>query len=136
MTIKILKLLGRVVGVALTALGIGRMLFSVATIPGGGAVNATIDTETRAGGALLIALGIAYLWAMNRTPIPETLLRFLAATMALLAVARVISMSDAGVPHWIFVVSTVIEFSAAGLTYWYSTMSDGISRATSAAADR
>lgn len=124
MIIRILKLLGWVVGVALIALGAGRILFSVATIPGGGAVNPTVDTETRTGGALLIALGFAYIWAVRRSPIPSALLRFLAITMALLAVARVISMIDAGMPHWIFVASTVVEFTAAALTYWYSTMRD------------
>lgn len=121
---RILKVLGWVAGITLIALGVGRVLFSMATIPGGGAVNATVDTETRAGGALLIAFGIAYVWAMRRSPIPSTLLRFLALTMALLAVSRLISMVDAGMPHWIFVVSTGIEFTAAALTYWLATMGD------------
>jgi hypothetical protein len=120
--IRTLKVLGWVAGISLIALGIGRMLFSVATIPGGGAVNPTIDTETRAGGALLIAFGVAYVWAVRQSPIPSALLRFLAIAMALLAVSRVISIVAAGMPHWIFVVSTVVEFAAAALTYWYSTM--------------
>lgn len=89
-----LKLLGWVVGIALISLGAGRILFSTATILGGDAVNPAIDTETRAGGALLIALGVAYVWAVRRSPTPSALLRFLAITMALLAVARVISMID------------------------------------------
>jgi hypothetical protein len=122
--IKILKLLGLVVGGALIALGVGRVLFSMTTIPGGGAVNPTVDTETRAGGALLIALGFAYIWAVRRSPIPSALLRFLAVTMALLAVARVISMIATGTPHWIFVASTAVEVTAAALTYWYSIMRD------------
>jgi hypothetical protein len=120
--IRTLKVLGWVVGVSLIALGIGRMVFSMATIPGGGAVNETVDTETRSGGALLIALGVAYVWAVRRSPIPSTVLRFLALTMALIAASRVISMIDVGMPHWIFVVATVVEFVAAALTYWYSTM--------------
>lgn len=122
MIIRILKVLGWVVGVSLVALGVGRMLFAMVTIPGGGAVNATVDTETRAGGALLIALGVAYVWAMRRSPIPSALLRFLALTMALLAVSRVISIIAVGMPHAIFVVGGVVELIAAALTYWYSTM--------------
>jgi hypothetical protein len=117
--VRTLKLLGWIAGITLIALGVGRMLFSMATIPGGGAVNPTVDTETRAGGALLIALGVAYVWAVRQSPIPSALLRFLAVTMALLAVSRVISIVAAGMPHSIFVVST---FAAAALTYWYSTM--------------
>lgn len=119
-----LKVLGWVVGVSLIALGIGRMLFSMATIPGGGAVNATVDTETRAGGALLTGFGVAYVWAMRRPSIPSTLLRFLALTMALIAVSRVISIVDAGMPHWSLVVGAVIEVVAAALTYWLAAIGD------------
>jgi len=121
---RILKGFCWVSGITLIVLGIGRVLFSMATIPGGGAVNATVDTETRAGGALLIAFGIAYVWAMRRPAIPSTLLRFLALTMALLAVSRLVSMVDAGLPHPIFVVSTGVEFAAAALTYWLAAMAD------------
>lgn len=128
MIIKILRTLGAVAGIALIALGAGRVLFPIDTIPGGNALNPSLDTETRAGGALLIAFGCSYVWATCQWPIPSALLRFLAATMALLAVARVISMVDTGMPHWIFVASTAVEFTAAALTYWYSTMRDDQSR--------
>ena len=124
MVIKSLKLLGWVMGIALIAIGMSRMAFSMAAVPGGGALNPTVDSESRAAGALLIALGVAYIWAVRRSPIPSALLRLLAATMALLAVARVISMADVGMPNVVFTVSAVIEFVVAGLTYWYSTMSD------------
>jgi hypothetical protein len=86
------------------------------------AVNPTVDNESRAAGALLITFGLAYIWAMRRSPIPSALLRVLAMTMALIAVARVISMIQTGLPHWIFTVFTVIESIAAALTYWYSTL--------------
>ena len=86
--IRTLKVLGWVVGIALIALGVGRMLFSMATIPGGGAVNPTVDTETRAGGALLIAMGLAYVWAMRQSPIPSALLRFLALSPRMTAGSR------------------------------------------------
>ncbi|MGV0771251.1 DUF4345 domain-containing protein [Mycobacterium syngnathidarum] len=122
MIIKILRMLGGAVGIALIALGVGRVLFSTATIPAGGAVNASLDTEIRADGVLLIVFGCAYVWAVQHWPIPTALLRFLAASMALLAVARLISMIDAGVPHWIFMTSAGVELMAAVLTYWYSTM--------------
>ncbi|OMC38093.1 hypothetical protein A5740_03155 [Mycobacterium sp. GA-1841] len=75
-------------------------------------------------GIALIAFGCGYVWAVCQRTVPSALLRFLAATMALLAVARVISMVDTGRPHWIFVASAAVEFTAAALTYWYSTMRD------------
>jgi hypothetical protein len=130
--IKTLRLLGWIAGITLITLGVSRMLFSMTAVPGGGAVNATVDSESRAAGALLITFGLAYIWAMRRSPIPSALLRVLAMTMALLAVARVISMIEIGLPHWIFTVFTAIEFIAAALTYWYSTLQDDRPAATPA----
>jgi hypothetical protein len=94
----------------------------MASIPGGSPVNPTVDNETRAAGALMIAFGLAYIWAVRQSPIPSLLLRLLAMTMGLLAVTRAVSMVVAGMPHWIFIVFTVLESIAAVLTYWYSTM--------------
>jgi peptidoglycan/LPS O-acetylase OafA/YrhL len=128
--IKTLKLLGCIAGITLIACGVSRILFSIAAVPGGGAVNPTVDNESRAAGALLITFGLAYIWAMRRSPMPSALLRTLAMTMALIAVARVISMIETGLPHWIFTVFTVVEFIAAVLTYWYSTLEDDQSAAT------
>ena len=130
MLIKTLKLLGCTAGITLISLGVSRILFSMAAVPGAGPVDPTVDSEGRAAGALMITFGLAYIWAMRRSPIPSALLRLLAVTMALLAVARVISMIDAGMPHWIFTVFTVIEFIAAAATYWYSTLDDEHSAAS------
>ena len=122
MTIKILRVLGTIVGLALVALGIGRILFPAETIPGTSPMNVSLDSETRAGGALLIGIGYAYLWAVRQMPIPSALLRGLALTMGLLAASRVLSMIQAGAPHPTFVAAAIIEFLCAALTYWYSTM--------------
>ena len=127
MTVKTLRFLGWVVGLRLIAMGIGRVLFSTDTIPGSGAVNPTVDSEIRATGVLVIALGVAYVWAVRTLPIPSVLLRFLAMTMALIALARVISVVDRGEPHWLFVASIAVEAVIAALTYWYSTMRDSAS---------
>jgi hypothetical protein len=124
MVIKTFKLLCWVAGTTLIALGVTRILFGMATVPGGGSVNPTLDNEIRTAGPLLISFGIAYIWAARRSPIPFALLRLLAMTMALLAVTRVISMIETGLPHWVFTVFTVIELIAAVFTYWYSTMGD------------
>ncbi|WP_396913774.1 DUF4345 domain-containing protein [Mycolicibacterium sp.] len=124
MIIRTLRVLGWIVGSCLVGLGVGRILFPVATIPGATAMNATVDSETRAGGALLIALGVGYLWAVRRSPIPATLLRFLALGMGLLALTRVVSIVATGVPHPIFVVAMVVEIVASVLTFWYSTLRD------------
>jgi len=100
------------------------MLFPMETIPGGGAVNPTIDTETRAGGALLIALGVAYVW--GGAPIADP--------VGTSAVPRdhhgtprgVAGDLDSGRRHAALDLrgSAVIEFTTAALTFWYSTMRD------------
>lgn len=134
MKIKTLRLLGWLAGITLIAVGVSRLLFSMAAVPGGGPVNPTVDSESRAAGPLLIAFGLAYIWAMRQSPIPSALLRLLAATMALLAVARVISMIETGMPHWVFTAFAVLEFAAAAVTYWYSTLTDDRSAGTSSGA--
>ena len=46
--VRTLKILGWVTGVSLMVLGAGRIFFPLETIPGAGAVTATMDSETRA----------------------------------------------------------------------------------------
>lgn len=122
--IRALRCFGWFSGVLLIALGLSRIAFSLDSIPGGQDVNATVDSETRAAGALLIGFGVGYLEAFRRTPIPTGAVRLLAGTMALLGLSRLISMTNAGMPHPAFIVACVVEFAAAGLTYWYATLAD------------
>ncbi len=122
--IRALRLFGWFAGFLLILIGLSRMAFSLDSIPDGQQVNATVDSESRAAGALLIGFGVGYLEAFRRTPIPAGAVRLLAATMALLGVSRLISMADAGMPHPTFTAACVVEFVAAGLTYWYATLAD------------
>lgn len=122
--LRTLKALGWVVGLSLLALGVARMLLPIDTIPGSGSLNATLDSETRAGGALLIGVGYGYIWAVRQPRIPVHMLRVLALIMAALVLSRVISAVLMGMPHPIFVVAGVVELLAAVLTLVYSTMVD------------
>ncbi|ORV49259.1 hypothetical protein AWC02_06515 [Mycolicibacter engbaekii] len=124
MVIRALRIFGWLAGLLLIGIGISRMAFSLDAIPDGQAVNATVDSESRAAGALLIGFGVGYLEAFRRSPIPAGAVRLLAATMALLGVSRLMSMADVGMPHPVFVVSCAVEFAAAGLTYWYATLAE------------
>ena len=119
-----LQVFGWLTGLLLIGLGISRMAFGLDSIPAGQEVNATVDSESRAAGALLIGYGVGYLEAFRRSPIPAGAVRLLAGTMALIGVSRLISMTDAGMPHPAATAACVVEFAAAGLTYWYATMAD------------
>lgn len=124
MVIRSLKILGWIVGLALIALGAGRIALPVETIPGStGRLTASLDSETRAGGVLLVGLGFAYIWAVRQPQIPVTLLRALSTIMGALAFSRLISAVAVGMPHPIFAAAAVAETVAAALTLWYSTMS-------------
>ncbi len=127
---KTLKVLGWMAGIILIFLGVSRVLFSMAAVPGGGPVNPTVDSESRSAGVLLITFGLAYIWAMRRSPIQTALLRLLAMTMALLVVARIISIADTGRPHWVVIGFAALEFLAAIFTYWYSMLDDNESAPT------
>lgn len=124
MVIKSLRAFGWLTGLLLIALGISRMAFSLDSIPDGQTVNATVDSESRAAGALLIGFGVGYLEAFRRSAIPAGAVRLLAATMALLGVSRLMSMVDVGMPHPAFTAACAVEFVAAGLTYWYATLAE------------
>lgn len=122
--IRALRVFGWIAGLLLMAIGISRMAFSLDSIPDGQDVNATVDSESRAAGALLVGFGVGYLEAFRRSPIPAGAVRLLAGTMALLGVARLMSMADVGMPHPSFTAACVVEFVTAGLTYWYATLTD------------
>ncbi|MCV7191470.1 DUF4345 domain-containing protein [Mycolicibacterium brumae] len=122
MIVKTLKALGWVTGFALIGLGVGRIFFPSETMPGAGEMSATMDSETRAAGALLIAMGAGYLWAVRQTEIPVAAVRFLAASMGLLALTRVVSIVAVGMPDPVFAAAAGVEFAAAALTWWYSCL--------------
>ncbi|MGV0907576.1 DUF4345 domain-containing protein [Mycobacterium novum] len=122
--VKALRAFGWFSGLLLIAIGLSRMALSLDSIPDGQDVNATVDSESRAAGALLIGFGIGYIEAFRRARIPAGAVRLLALTMALLGMSRLISMADVGMPHPSFTVACVVEFVAAGLTYWYATLAD------------
>jgi hypothetical protein len=122
MIARALNILGWFVGLSLVVLGAARIALPVATIPGSEAMSASVDSETRAAGVLLIGLGYAYIWAVRQPRMPVALLRILALTMGALALSRVLSIALVGMPHPVFVAAAVAELAAAALTLWYSTM--------------
>lgn len=117
-----LTMLGWALGLALVLLGAARIALPVETIPDSGHLSASLDTETRAGGVLLIGLGYAYIWAVRQPRPPTALLRALATAMAALALSRVISVGLVGMPHPILVAAAGAEALAAALTLWYSAL--------------
>ncbi len=126
--------LGWLFGLPLVVIGTARIISSLSLVPGAQAVDATVDSETRAAGPLLIAYGAAFLWAMRRDPPPVTSIRMLGAVTGLMGLSRVVSMAAAGAPHWLFIYATVIEFVCAGLAFWYAGRAEQRSRPTGRAA--
>ena len=124
MIVRVLRVFGWLTGLLLIAIGICWMAFGADSIPGGQPVNATVDSELRACGAIMIGFGVGYLETFRRMPIPVSAVRLLAATMTLVGVARLMSMADAGMPHPVFTGACAAEFAAAGLTYAYAALAE------------
>ena len=111
-----LRALVAVWGAALVVIGISHLAFGADSVLGRGTFNATLDSEIRFAGALLVGYGLANVWAVRRSPVQRELLLILAALTAVGAAARVLSMVSVGMPNWFYTLGTVIEVVVAILT--------------------
>src|SRR4051794_33721607 len=112
---KVLRGLALAMGYACLLIGLGHVLLGNAAIPGAGSAGPTIDSLGRFFGAIFAGYGLAWLWAARQSPIPATVVRWLAAVFLLGAVGRLLSLAVHGWPHWFQVVLTVLELLLAPL---------------------
>jgi Domain of unknown function (DUF4345) len=104
-----LKRLALLVGAACVAIGVFHFAFGTASVPGEGRAGATVDSRERFYGAIFLGYGLAWIWAARRSPVPATVIRWLAGLFLLGGIGRILSMAVHGQPHWFQVVLTVIE---------------------------
>jgi len=98
-------------------------------IPGSIPVNATMDSEDRFYATLFAAYGVALLWCIGGIERRSTCVYFLAATLFVGGLARVVSMLAVGPPNSFFIAMTVLELVIPGFMVF---MQSRISRAVSA----
>jgi hypothetical protein len=98
-------LFGAVCGV----IGLAHIILGPAAIPGSIAVNPTMDSEDRFYATLFVGFGAALIWcsrnlAERSRPFAWLLVVFFAG-----GIARLVSLSQVGLPHPLFQVLTVVE---------------------------
>lgn len=119
---RLLKWLLLIMGIACVAIGVFHFVLGVYSVPGeGAAAGATVDSRERYYGAIFLGYGLAWIWAARQSPIPSTVVRWLAGIFLLGGVGRILSMVVVGQPQWFQVVLTVIEFVLPPLYFWLST---------------
>ncbi|WP_433656663.1 DUF4345 domain-containing protein [Nocardia sp. CA-128927] len=128
-----LKWLSMAMGVACVAIGIFHLAAGIDGIPGMGSSGVTADSQTRFFGAIFLGYGVAWIWAARQTPIPSTVIRWLAGIFLLGAVGRFISVAVYGWPQWFQIVLTAIEVVLPPIYLWLATADEKRTTTTSMA---
>lgn len=111
------RALAALTGVVCVVIGLSHVAIGADAIPGGGEVNATIDSEDRFYGAVFAGYGAAWVWAALRVPATYAVIQLLAAVMLLGGIGRVLSLIDRGAPHPLFIGLTVVEFVVPAIVF-------------------
>lgn len=126
-----LKWLSMAMGVACVAIGIFHLAAGIDGIPDMGDSGVTADSQTRFFGAIFLGYGVVWIWAARQTPIPSTVIRWLAGIFLLGAVGRFISIAVYGWPHWFQIVLTAIEVVLPPIYLWLATADEKRTATTS-----
>ncbi len=104
-----LRRLAAVTGLSCIAIGTYHAAFGTASVPGATDANATVDSRERFYSVYFAGYGIAWLRALRRSPIRTADVQLLAGVMLVSGVARLLSLSRVGRPHWFQEVLTAVE---------------------------
>ncbi|WP_395371734.1 DUF4345 domain-containing protein [Streptomyces tubercidicus] len=105
----LLKWLVLAMGGACVAIGAFHFALGIDSVPGEGSAGATVDSRERYYGAVFLGYGLAWLWAARQSPIPATVVRWLAGIFLLGGLGRLLSMAVYGPPQWFQIALTVVE---------------------------
>lgn len=98
-----------VFGVACAGIGLVHLLFGQSSYIGGGAVNATMDSDLRFFNVLFTAFGIAFVWAARDIRRHAILINLLGLLFLLGGFARLLAWADGGRPTWFYVAMIPVE---------------------------
>lgn len=101
-------MLALLAGVALSA-GTVTVLTGASTILASGSVSPSVDSELRFYAAWYAGLGLVLLWSALHVESATTVIRAVCAVLLVGALGRVISWSDAGRPHDLYLVLLAVE---------------------------
>ncbi len=100
-------------GIALVHIGYGP-----ASIPGGVAVNATMDSEDRFYATLFLGFGAASVWCAQDLAARSQMFRALMLVFFMGGVARLVSAAQVGLPSLLFMVLGLVELVLPPVLLW------------------
>jgi hypothetical protein len=98
-----------VFGVVCAGIGLSHLTFGSATIIGGGAVNATIDSDMRFYALLFTAYGATFVWCAANIAERGRVANALGAVFFAGGIARLIAWAATGEPNWFYVLMIPVE---------------------------
>ncbi|ONM47820.1 DUF4345 domain-containing protein [Nocardia donostiensis] len=119
-----LTVLAWTMGVACALIGVAHMAVGPEITPGTAPIIATDDSQNRFFGAIFAGYGLAWIWAIRRTPVATDAIRWLAGIFFLGGLARLISLAVYGWPHWFIVALGVIELVLPPVFFWLTKSAD------------
>jgi|SRR5437762_8068542 len=125
---RLLKWLALAMGVACAGIGIYHVVLGIGSVPGDGGTDAltgaTVDSRERFYNAIFFGYGMAWIWVARQSPVPASMVRWLAGFMFLGGIGRIVSLAQHGTPHWFQIPLTVIELILPPLYIWLATVNE------------
>lgn len=98
-----------VFGAVCAGIGAAHVFSGTASVIGGTAVNATLDSEFRFYAVLFLAFGLAFIWCARDVAGRAPAITVLGAIFFAGGLARLVSWAVMGPPHWFFQLMTLVE---------------------------
>jgi hypothetical protein len=106
-----------VFGVVCVGIGLSHLAFGSASIIGGGAVNATIDSDMRFYALLFAAFGATFVWCAGNITDRGHVANLLGAVFFAGGFARLIAWAATGQPNWFYVLMIPVELFIPMVNY-------------------
>lgn len=100
-------------------IALAHIIVGPASIPGGGAVNATMDSEERFYTTLFLSFGAALMWCSRDLQARSGLFSAFLITFFVGGIARLISAALVGPPNNLFIFLGGVELALPPLLWWW-----------------
>lgn len=106
-------------GAVCAGIGMTHIVYGPSSIPGSVPVNATMDSEDRFYATLFVGFGLTLIWCAMDLGARRGAFVWLLIVFFASGLSRIVSMTQVGLPHPLFVFLTVVELAMpVGLWLW------------------